>query len=227
MKKVGFIGATDKTDLIVYIAKVLEQIGKRVIVVDATIMQKSKYVIPSINPTKSYVTDFDNVDYAIGFESIEEVARYLGIKEIEKFNYDYMLVDIDREEMIDAFEIDNTWMNYFVTAFDVYSLRRGTEILKKMHVNLNMSKILVNYDMNKEDKEYLDYLTIDTRVIWDDFTIYVPFLDANQKQIEDDQRVYKVRVKRLIPEYQESIIYIVQNIVEDISTSKIKKIIKE
>lgn len=227
MKKVGFIGATDKTDLIVYIAKVLEQIGKRVIVVDATIMQKSKYVIPSINPTKSYVTDFDNVDYAIGFESIEEVARYLGIKEVEKFNYDYMLVDIDREEMIDTFEIDNTWMNYFVTAFDVYSLRRGTEILKKMHANLNMSKILVNYDMNKEDKEYLDYLTIDTRVIWDDFTIYVPFLDANQKQIEDDQRVYKVRVKRLIPEYQESIIYIVQNIVEDISTSKIKKIIKE
>ena len=122
MKKVGFIGATDKTDLIVYIAKVLEQIGKRVIVVDTTIMQKSKYVIPSINPTKSYVTDFDNVDYAIGFESIEEVARYLGIKEVEKFNYDYMLVDIDREEMIDTFEIDNTWMNYFVTAFDVYSL---------------------------------------------------------------------------------------------------------
>ena len=85
----------------------------------------------------------------------------------------------------------------------------------------------MNYNISKEDEEYLNYLTVDTRVVWDELTIYVPILDENQKLIENEQRVYNARIKKLLPEYQESIIYIVQNIVGDISTNKIKKIIKE
>ena len=230
MKKVGFIGATDKTDLIVYIARTLELIGKSVLVVDTTIMQKTKYVVPSISPTKSYITDFDNVEYAVGFESEQDLSRYLGLKEgegLEKLNYDYVLIDIDKEEMIESFEIDDASDNYYVTSFDIYSLKRGIELLNGLSSNLKLSKVLMNYNIKKEDEEYLNYLTMDTKVIWNDFTIYVPMLDENRKQIEDNQRVYKARIKRLIPEYQESIIYIVQNIVGDISTNKIKKIIKE
>lgn len=230
MKKIGFIGATDKTDLIVYIAKVLEQLGKKVIVVDTTILQKSRYVVPTIDPTKSYITDFDNVDYAIGFESIHDVAGYLGIRQsddIDNLNYDYMLIDIDKEEMIENFAIEDAEINFFVTSFDIYSLKRGMEILKNLASSLQLSKILINYDMKKEDEEYLDYLSMDTKTIWNDFTIFVPCLDDNQILIEDNQRVYKARLKKLLPEYQESIIYIVQNIVGDISVNKLRKIIKE
>lgn len=230
MKKVGFIGATDKTDLIVYIARTLELIGKNVLVVDTTIMQKTRYVVPSISPTRAYITDFDNVDYAIGFDSEQDLTRYLGMKDgekLDKTNYDYVLIDIDQEEMIDKFEIDETGKNFYVTSFDIYSIKRGIDLLNSLSSNLKLSKILMNYNMKKEDEEYLNYLTMDTRVTWNDFTIYVPLVDDNQKQIEDNQRVYKARIKRLIPEYQESIIYTVQNIVEDISTNKIKKIIKE
>ncbi len=227
MKKVGFIGAADKTDLIVYVAKVLELIGKKVLVVDTTIMQKTKYVVPSISPTKTYVTDFDNVDYAVGFESTEELVRYLGVNNIDSIDYDYMLIDIDKEQMVDNFEIEATEKNFFVTTFDMYSLKRGTEILKGLSINLNLSKILMNYNIKKEDEEYLDYLSVDTKVIWDEFSIFVPILDENQKEIEDNQRIHKARIRRLIPEYQEGIVYIVQNIIKDISTNKIRKIIKE
>lgn len=230
MKKIGFIGATDKTDLIVYVAKTLELLGKKVIVVDTTIMQKTKYVVPSISPTKTYITDFDNVDYAVGFESAEDLARYLGIKENEKIddlNYDYMLIDIDREKTIDSFEIESIGKNYFVTAFDIYSLRRGIEILKNLSQSFKLSRVLMNYDIKKEDEEYLNYLSMDTKVEWDDFTIYIPLLDENQRQIEDNQRVYKAKIKRLIPEYQEGIMYIVQNILGDINIKKIRKFIKE
>ena len=227
MKKVGFIGAADKTDLIVYVAKVLELIGKKVLVVDTTIMQKTKYVVPSISPTKTYVTDFDNVDYAVGFESTEELVRYLGVNNIDSIDYDYMLIDIDKEQMVDNFEIEATEKNFFVTTFDMYSLKRGTEILKGLSINLNLSKILMNYNIKKEDEEYLHYLSVDTKVIWDEFSIFVPILDENQKEIEDNQRIHKARIRRLIPEYQEGIVYIVQNIIKDISTNKIRKIIKE
>ena len=230
MKKIGFIGATDKTDLIVYVAKVLEDLGKKVLVVDTTITQKTKYVVPSISPTKTYITDFNNVDYAIGFQNIEDIARYLGLKEnekIENLNYDYMLIDIDNEQKIDNFEIDEVGKNFFVTTFDIYSLKRGIEILKNIPLNMNLSKILMNYSIKKDDEDYLNYLSLDTRVVWTDFSIYIPLLDENEQLIEDNQRIYRARLKRLIPEYQEGIIYIVQNIVEDLSVGKIRKMIKE
>ena len=51
MKKVGFIGAYDKTDLIIYVAKILTALNKSVLIVDATTTQKSRYVVPAINPT--------------------------------------------------------------------------------------------------------------------------------------------------------------------------------
>ena len=230
MKKIGFIGAADKTDLIVYIAKVLNDIGKRVIVVDTTITQKTKYVVPSINPTKTYITDFDNVDYAVGFRNKEDIARYLGLKENEKIdnlNYDYMLIDIDDEKSIEDFEIEETGKNYFVTRFDMYSLRRGLEILNNIPLNMSLSKILMNYNIKKEDEEYLNYLSLDTRVVWNDFSIYIPIMDDNEKQIEDNQRIYKAKLKRLMPEYQEGVIYIVQDIIGDMSANKIKKLVKE
>ena len=61
MKKIGFIGAYDKTDVILSIAKVLTMAGKQVLVMDNTITQKCKYVVPVINPTKSYITTYEEI----------------------------------------------------------------------------------------------------------------------------------------------------------------------
>ena len=65
MKKIGFIGAFDKSDLIIHIAKMLEMLNYNVLVVDTTLLEKTKYIVPSINPTKSYITNFENIDFAI------------------------------------------------------------------------------------------------------------------------------------------------------------------
>ena len=228
MKKVGFLGGTDKSNLIMYIAKVLDDLQKKVLVIDATLMQKTRYIVPTINPTKSYITSFENVDYAIGFENIEDVSRYLGIKdENMELPYDYVLIDIDRAQSIDDFEIENTKDNYFVTSFDMYSLQKGLEILKNLPMTMNLSKILFNYNMRKDEEQYFQYLTADTRAIWNEFSIYMPLLDENEQLIQDNQRVYRIRLKKLIPEYQDGIIYVVQNIVKDFSTGKIRKMIRE
>lgn len=77
MKKIGFVGAFDKTDLIVQVAKILTVLGNRVLVLDTTITQKVKYIIPVINPTVSYVTEFEEIDIGVGFDDFEEVKEYL------------------------------------------------------------------------------------------------------------------------------------------------------
>lgn len=226
MKKVGFIGACDKTNLIVYVAKLLEIVGKRVIVVDTTKLQKMKYLVPSISPTKAYVTDFADVDFAVGFSSINDLVDYLEIEE-EKMPYDYMLLDIDHDKMIENFGIENTKINYFVTSFDMYSLQRGVEILKNFVEPMNLSKILCDYHIDKEDEDYLNYLSMDTKIGWNELSIYMPVTGYDKQIIEENQRLYRIRMKKLSQQYLEGIIYIVQDIIQDLNINKIKKMIKE
>ena len=81
MKKIGFIGTYDKTDLILNIAKILTTMNQKVIVVDLTLTQKAKHVVPVINPTLTYITDFEDIDVAVGFNDEKEIKSYLGIAE--------------------------------------------------------------------------------------------------------------------------------------------------
>ena len=73
MKKIGFIGAYDKTDMILYVAKILTMLEKKVLIMDSTINQKARYVVPAISPAMKYVTDFEDIDIAVGFSSIEDM----------------------------------------------------------------------------------------------------------------------------------------------------------
>ena len=103
MKTVGFIGAFDKTDLIMNIAKTLIDLDLKVLVIDTTHLEKSKYVVPSICPTKMYMTNFEKIDFAFGFENLEEVYKYVALEhdaEKQELPYDYILVDIDSRRKI-------------------------------------------------------------------------------------------------------------------------------
>ena len=67
MKKINFIGAFDKTDTIMYIAKLLVETGNKVLMIDATINQKAKYIIPTLDSDSiSYVTNYEGIDIALG-----------------------------------------------------------------------------------------------------------------------------------------------------------------
>lgn len=82
MKKIGFIGAYDKIDLILYVAKAITEMNKTVLVVDATTLQKARYVVPCIAPSKCYVTEYEKIDVAVGFNNLDEIKKYLGIDEL-------------------------------------------------------------------------------------------------------------------------------------------------
>ena len=104
MKKVGFIGAYDKIDLIIYVAKILTTLNKKVLVIDATTIQKARYVVPAINPTITYVTEYEGIDIAVGFQNIQDIKRYLGISEKQELEYDIVLIDTDNIESFKSFK---------------------------------------------------------------------------------------------------------------------------
>ncbi len=226
MKKVGFIGMYDKTDLILNIAKILTTMDQRVIVVDSTITQKAKYVVPVINPTITYITNFEDIDVAVGFKTESEINEYLGLNENEDLPYDVMLLDIDNAEAMETFEIGSESKNYFVTAFDLYSLKRGLEILSTLREPIQLTKLLYTKEVLKEDDDYLNFLSLGYKVMWNEYRIYFPIENGDWSVLAENQRVAKIKFKRLSTQYKDSMIFIVGEILNSTSENKIRKAVK-
>lgn len=227
MRKISFIGCYDKIDLILYVAKILVAMDRRVLVVDSSINQKAKYIVPVIKPTKAYVTEFEEIDVAVGFDTLEEIKEYLGISSSTELPYDMVLLDIDSYSGIENFEVNNEDLNYFVTGFDLYTLKRGLEILGGLTEVLKLTKVLFSRTANKEEDDYLNYLSLGYKIEWNEEIIYFPFELGDESVIAENQRVSKIKFKRLSTQYKEALIYIAEQILGENEYSKIKKIFKQ
>ena len=227
MKKISFIGAYDKTDLIIYIARILVGMKKKVLVIDATINQKAKYVVPVINPSKTYVTEFEGIDVAVGFNKITEIKNYIGITEEENLNYDYVLYDIDSSESFNNYNIEDSIEKYFVTSFDLYSLKKGIEILASTNKELKLTKVYFAREVHKEDDEYLNFLAKDYNIEWNEEKIYFPFEMGEQTTIAENQRVSKIKKKKLTQSYKEGLMYIIEQIMEDNEIGNLRKVFRQ
>lgn len=226
MRKIGFVGAYDKTDLILSVARVLEQAGKKVLVVDNTIEQKCKYVVPVINPTVSYITEFDGIDVAVGFNSITQIRQYLGLENDEEFEYDIMIIDTDNYDGMEQFNLQSSEKLYYVTSFDIYSLKKGIQIIKQVDVPLHMTRIFYSKEMLKEEEEYFDYLALGVKVIWNEEKIYFLLENGDQSAIIENQRLEKIKFRNLSNEYKENIAFLVNDIDNEIGEKKIRNMIK-
>lgn len=226
MKKIGLIGAYDKTDFILYVAKILSILGKSVIVIDTTVTQKAKYVVPVINPTKAYLTEYETIDVAVGFNKMQEMREYLGLQDGEELQYDYALIDIDSPEAFNDFNMNEATTSFFVTSFDLYSLKRGLEVLSGLTENIKMTKVLFSKNMLKEDDEYLDFLSIKYKVEWEKEKIYFPFEQGDQSVIIDNQRAAKIKLRNLSSAYKEGLVSMVTHILPETSYSEAKKALR-
>ena len=227
MRKISFIGTYDKIDLILYIAKILVATDKKVLVIDSTVNQKAKYVVPVIKPTKAYVTEFEDIDVAVGFNNLNEIKEYLGMPIHAELPYDIALLDIDSYQSIVDFEIDNTERNYFVTGLDLYTLKKGLEILSGITEILNLTKVFFSKNATKEDDDYLNYLSLGYKIQWSEEIIYFPFEVGDQSVMAENQRVAKIKFKKLSAQYKEALIYIVEQILDQNEYAKMKRIFKQ
>ena len=226
MKKVGFVGTYDKIDMMLYTSKILTVLGKKVLVLDATKTQKAKYIVPSINPTISYITTFEGIDVAIGFENIEQLKKYLYIDEDLELPYDVVLIDTDNSQAIEEFDFYNNEKNFFVTAFDCYSLKRGLETLDMLKMPIELTKILYSTNMLKEEDDYLNFLSLEKKIRWDNYRIYFPMSNEDMNAIAECQRAQKMLFRKLSNQYKEGLIYVTQEIEKDINESQIRRVVK-
>lgn len=226
MKNICFIGAFDKLDLILYISKIISNFGKKVLIVDATQLQKSRYIVPTINPAKSYITTFYDMDIAVGFESYQQIERYIGDVEGQGMKYDYALVNVDDGDIFSNFNNEYTIKNYFVTSYDLYSIKRGFEAIKQIERPIEVTKVIFSRGMDLEDDYYIDYLSLGYKVIWNDSKINFPYETQDMENMIENQKISKILIKGLTPQYKENLEYIITDILPDINVSNLRKIMK-
>ena len=159
----------------------------------------------------------------VGFKSMDRIKNYLGVDELD---YDVALLDVDTPEIAINFEIEKNYKNCFVTAFDVYSLRRGTEVLEIFKKPVKVIKVLFSKNLLKEENEYLDYITLGSKVVWDKEVISFPLELGNYSVAIINQIIARIKMKKLSDHYKNSLVYLMTMLFEDeMKSSEIKKII--
>ena len=225
MKKVAFIGSYDKADMIIYIAKVLTNMGSKVLVIDSTVMQKTRYIVPTMKALKQYITTFEKIDIAIGFENINQIKEYQN-QTGGVFEYDYVLIDIDSYRGYIYYQIKAEDKKYFITSFDLYSLRRGLQVFKKLEEPIEVTKVLFTKDMDPNEEKYFEFLSKGLKIKWNKIVLYYPFDLSDQNAIFINQRSGRIQLKGLSMQYIDGITFMVEEISGEKNQSKIKKAIK-
>ncbi len=225
MEQVGFIGAYDKKDLLINIAKVLTNLNKKVLIVDATMMQRFRYIVPRIANAKNniYISDYLGVDVALGFMNFNGIMQYLG----QELNYDYALIDTDNIQTLNSFMLPKITKNFFVTSYDEYELQRGLEIFKFLMQPMQVYKVIYSANINNKEESYLNHLVEGTNITWKKEKIEFADTVNDRKAILDDQISKEVNLKKFSGTYKDSLEYLISLMVgEYIEQSQVRKTIK-
>lgn len=225
MEQIGFIGVNDKKDLLLNVAKIISRLNKSVLIVDATIMQRLRYIIPKVSSAPTYVSEYDGVDVAVGFLNLAQISSYLSTPNL---NYDYILIDTDNPQTFNTFLIPNSKITFFSTSYDEFELQKSLEILSTLRTNINLTKLIISSDLNNKHDEYLNRLLENYPVSWSNEYIEFPDTDADRNTTLTNQLIKQISIKNYSSIYKDSLEYLVSLILEGVvSQNDIKKMIRK
>ena len=89
-----------------------------------------------------------------------------------------------------------------------------------------MTKIMYSTDMSGSGNEYLNFLSLGRKIVWNEFEIVIPIEIDNITAFIDNQKAQKIKFSNLSVQYKEALIYITQELLEQPTDSTIRKIVK-
>ena len=136
-------------------------------------------------------------------------------------------MDVDSPEELVNFDVQSATKNYFVTGFDVYSLKRGIEILSGLTEAIPLKKVFFTKKAKIEEEEYFDFVSLGCRVTWDEERIYFPFEQGDQTTLMENERVSRVKLKRLTQSYKDGLMYITEDLIDPNESGDLRKAYKQ
>ena len=225
MEQIGFIGVNDKKDLLLNVAKIISKLNKSVLVVDATLMQRLRYIVPKVSSTPTYVSEYDGVDVAVGFINLMQISSYLSTPSL---NYDYILIDTDNIQTFSSFMIPNSKITFFSTSYDEFELQKSMEILSNLRTEIKLTKLIISSDINNKHDEYLNHLLENYPVSWSTEKVEFPDTDNDRNATLTNQLIKQISLKNYSSIYKDGLEYLASLILEGVvAQNDIKRIIRK
>lgn len=147
MHNILFLGACDKGGLLLWLGKILSSAGKKVLIIDGTVLQKYQFAVPELSggglKGGSRVIEFDGFDVASGFEHSfkngaavhESLESFFQSNNEQYTSYDFVLLDVDHTDTLEA-SLLTAWggVSHYalVTNSERYTIQRNAELLQKL-----------------------------------------------------------------------------------------------
>ncbi len=228
MQVIGLVGYMDKYDFVINLARTINIMDKSVLVVDATLDQKLKYVVPALdNIGRSYVTQYNNIDFAVGFNSMHDVENYMIEQGININLYDHILIDIDSPKGYELFRTRGINKTLFFIDTTVLSISKNTELVKAMRVynqqdeSLELTKIWFKAYLSRASETYFENQVKDYNVKWLEPEYEIPF-DERDKSVDIDSQLSGIiDVKKHSKLYINVLAELTASILEDVNSKQV------
>ena len=223
MEQIGFIGSYDKKDLLLNVGTVLTNLGKSVLIVDATSVQRMRYVVPNVSTNQSFtfVSEYSKIDVALGFMNLNGVAQYLR----RNLDYDYILIDCDNPQTMNSFGITSMKKIFFVTSYEQYDMMKGAETLRYVQLPIEVIKVISTTNMVDAEDKLLNSKVANSNIKWSNKRIEFSDLDVDRKAILKNQFSRQISFKSFSKDYKQWLEYLI-NIITD-NTVDAGRIIKK
>lgn len=236
MKSIGFVSQMDCSGFVLCVARLIEALDKKVIYIDATKEQRTRYTVPGVigvSKQEQYVTQYDRVEVAIGFNNILELKKYMFSKGEDFNDFDYVIIVTDREEMCEEYDLKNANNLFFATTFDRFNLQSGLELVKYISATkrredtnaiLNVGKILSFTQLKTADNKYVNSLAEGVPVNWTS-EVSVSYDEGDLSAYIQNQYSNKIELKNLSKQTKEGIVEVATQITGE-EKDRMKKAVK-
>lgn len=233
MKVIGLVGYVDKYDFAINLAKSINTMDKSVLVIDATLDRKLKYIVPALdNIGKAYVTQYNNIDFAVGFDSMYDVENYMCEQSINIGLYDYVIIDIDSPRTYEFFRTRGIDKTYFFIHTDVLAVAKNKDIVKAIKiynpddVDSKITKVIFKDYMSRTAENYFEKQVEAYNIKWDE-NLYEIFMDERDKVANTDSQFSGlIDLRKHTPMYLNMLSEITANIIGETSYKEVLKKIK-
>lgn len=233
MQVIGLIGYVDKYDFAINLAKTINIMKKSVLVVDATLDRKLKYVIPALsNVGRAYITQYNDIDFAVGFDSMHDVENYLAEQSINIGLYDYIIIDIDSPKSYEFFRTRGIDKSYFFIDTSILSLAKNKDIIKAIRIysqdpeNLKLTKVAYKDVMSRAAEDYFQKQIDEYGITWQEPEYMFPQDEMDKIVDIDSQYSGIIDIKKHTKMYISNLADFTSEIIGEVTPKEVMKAIK-
>lgn len=233
MQVIGLIGYVDKYDFAINLARAINIMGKSVLVVDATLDRKLKYVIPALsNVGRAYITQYNDIDFAVGFDSMHDVENYLTEQSINIGLYDFILIDIDSPKSYEFFRTRGIDKSYFFIDTSILSVAKNKDIIKAIRIysqnpeNIEMTKIMYKGVMSRAAEDYFQKQIEEYKIKWKEPEYEFSHDEMDRMVDIDSQYSGLIDIRKHTKMYLNTIADFTSELIDDVTSKEVLKNIK-